>query len=253
MAPEVDTFEGWTIASALAARTSTIRIGHLVLCDPFRHPVLLAKMAAKLRRDLGRSARARRRLGVGPRRAAHVRLRTRTAGTSRAKLRETLEILELMFAGEPFDYDGRALHVAGARPSGAEAGARSGAHRWWRPAAHDAARRPTRIGGTAPATRSTGSTSCGRSRATRGSRRSIRSASLRTCGARRRGRDGAQAVRFVGGRACGHRRRGRGGLARRSRAGVEGFVCQFSDFGTPETIDTLHARRGSGGRETVTP
>src|SRR5882757_9615416 len=45
-APEVDTFEGWTIATALAARTSTIRIGHLVLCDPFRHPVLLAKMAA---------------------------------------------------------------------------------------------------------------------------------------------------------------------------------------------------------------
>ncbi len=46
MAPEVDTFEGWTIATALAARTSTIRIGHLVLCDPFRHPALLAKMAA---------------------------------------------------------------------------------------------------------------------------------------------------------------------------------------------------------------
>ena len=48
LAPEVDTFEGWTIATALAARTSTIRIGHLVLCDPFRHPVLLAKMAATL-------------------------------------------------------------------------------------------------------------------------------------------------------------------------------------------------------------
>jgi alkanesulfonate monooxygenase SsuD/methylene tetrahydromethanopterin reductase-like flavin-dependent oxidoreductase (luciferase family) len=48
MATDVDTFEGWTIASALAARTSTIRIGHLVLCDPFRHPALLAKMAATL-------------------------------------------------------------------------------------------------------------------------------------------------------------------------------------------------------------
>ena len=46
-APEVDTFEGWTIASALAARTSTIRVGHLVLCDPFRHPALLAKMAPR--------------------------------------------------------------------------------------------------------------------------------------------------------------------------------------------------------------
>ena len=43
-APEVDTFEGFTVATALAARTTTIRIGHLVLCDPFRHPALLAKI-----------------------------------------------------------------------------------------------------------------------------------------------------------------------------------------------------------------
>jgi len=41
-APEVDTFEGYTIATALAARTHQFRFGHLVLCDPFRHPVLLA-------------------------------------------------------------------------------------------------------------------------------------------------------------------------------------------------------------------
>ena len=41
-----DCFEGWTLAAALAARTSTIRIGHLVTCDPFRHPAVLAKMVA---------------------------------------------------------------------------------------------------------------------------------------------------------------------------------------------------------------
>ena len=45
-APEQDTFEGWTLAAALAVRTTTIRIGHLVTCDPFRHPAVLAKMAA---------------------------------------------------------------------------------------------------------------------------------------------------------------------------------------------------------------
>ncbi len=44
--PETDTLEGWTLASALAVRTSSIRIGHLVTCDPFRHPAVLAKMAA---------------------------------------------------------------------------------------------------------------------------------------------------------------------------------------------------------------
>src|SRR6185312_13807355 len=42
-APEWDTLEGWTLAAGLATRTSTIRIGHLVTCDPFRHPALLAK------------------------------------------------------------------------------------------------------------------------------------------------------------------------------------------------------------------
>src|ERR1041385_3554397 len=47
-APEVDTLEGWTVATALAMRTEHIRIGHLVLCDPFRHPALLAKMVATL-------------------------------------------------------------------------------------------------------------------------------------------------------------------------------------------------------------
>src|SRR5882672_4920693 len=58
-ATQHDMLEGWTTASAIAARTSTIRLGHLVLCGPFRHPALLAKMASTLdvisngRLDLG--------------------------------------------------------------------------------------------------------------------------------------------------------------------------------------------------------
>src|SRR5690349_23605769 len=47
-APEWDTLEGWTLAAGLATRTSRIRLGHLVTCDPFRHPAVLAKMAATL-------------------------------------------------------------------------------------------------------------------------------------------------------------------------------------------------------------
>ncbi|MGH9207660.1 MAG: LLM class flavin-dependent oxidoreductase, partial [Acidimicrobiales bacterium] len=46
--PDTDTLEGWTLAAAIAARTSNIHLGHLVLCDAFRHPSLLAKMAATL-------------------------------------------------------------------------------------------------------------------------------------------------------------------------------------------------------------
>src|SRR5262245_14611686 len=45
---ESDILEAWTTASALAMATSRVRLGHMVLCNQFRHPVLLAKMAATL-------------------------------------------------------------------------------------------------------------------------------------------------------------------------------------------------------------
>jgi alkanesulfonate monooxygenase SsuD/methylene tetrahydromethanopterin reductase-like flavin-dependent oxidoreductase (luciferase family) len=37
--------EAWTLQSALAAVTSTVELGQLVMCSSFRHPALLAKMA----------------------------------------------------------------------------------------------------------------------------------------------------------------------------------------------------------------
>ncbi len=43
-----DIFEAWTLMSALSTITSRVRLGTLVLCNSFRHPSLLAKMAATL-------------------------------------------------------------------------------------------------------------------------------------------------------------------------------------------------------------
>jgi alkanesulfonate monooxygenase SsuD/methylene tetrahydromethanopterin reductase-like flavin-dependent oxidoreductase (luciferase family) len=40
--------EGWTVATALAARTRRLQFGHLVLSNTYRHPALLARMAATL-------------------------------------------------------------------------------------------------------------------------------------------------------------------------------------------------------------
>ncbi|GHO81997.1 LLM class flavin-dependent oxidoreductase [Dictyobacter formicarum] len=45
---EKSVLEAWTAMSYLAARSSNITFGHLVLCQLFRNPALLAKMAATL-------------------------------------------------------------------------------------------------------------------------------------------------------------------------------------------------------------
>ncbi len=113
-ATDQDTLEGWTLAAALAARTTTIRIGHLVTCDPFRHPALLAKMAATL--DVISAGRLE--LGIGWGSVAEeltaFGIGTGPPAVRAARLRESLEILDLMFAGERFDYDGEHFTLRGA-------------------------------------------------------------------------------------------------------------------------------------------
>lgn len=41
-------FESWTTLAALASSTRTIRLGHVVTCNSYRNPTLLAKMSATL-------------------------------------------------------------------------------------------------------------------------------------------------------------------------------------------------------------
>ena len=116
--PEADTLEAWTVAAALARRTSRIRLGHLTLCTSFRHPALLAKMAATL--DVISEGRLELGLGWG---SVEEELRTFGFPDEPPKVRatrlvESLEVLDRMFTGEPFSFKGRfhQLHNAIGRP-----------------------------------------------------------------------------------------------------------------------------------------
>ena len=117
--PGYDSFEAWTVAAALARTTERIHLGHLVLCDAFRHPALLAKMAATL--DVITEGRLE--LGIGWGSVADEIVRFgfgQATNRERAdRLDETLQVLDLMFSGEVFDFDGRffQLREAVGRPT----------------------------------------------------------------------------------------------------------------------------------------
>jgi alkanesulfonate monooxygenase SsuD/methylene tetrahydromethanopterin reductase-like flavin-dependent oxidoreductase (luciferase family) len=113
-APELDVLEGWTTATAIAARTERIRVGHMVLCDAFRHPALLAKMAVTLDHISG----GRLELGLGwgslPDELKAFGFGSTLAADRSGRMAETLEVLQLLFTGESVTYTGRFFELDGA-------------------------------------------------------------------------------------------------------------------------------------------
>jgi len=61
MAPTAPLWEAMTVATWVAAHTERIKVGHVVLCDGFRHPAVLAKQATTLAEASG----GRFELGLG--------------------------------------------------------------------------------------------------------------------------------------------------------------------------------------------
>jgi alkanesulfonate monooxygenase SsuD/methylene tetrahydromethanopterin reductase-like flavin-dependent oxidoreductase (luciferase family) len=97
----------------LAAHTSTLRIGSLVLCDAFRHPAVLAREAVSIDHASG----GRFELGIGwgsvPDEMAAFGVGSTEARERVARLRETLEVLRLLWSGEVVDYEGSYFQLHG--------------------------------------------------------------------------------------------------------------------------------------------
>src|SRR3546814_8422417 len=68
LALEHDMWEAMTVAGWVLGRTSTLQVGHLVLCDPLRHPAMLARQVASLDHASG----GRFELGIGWRSEEHT-------------------------------------------------------------------------------------------------------------------------------------------------------------------------------------
>ena len=108
-------FEAMTTSTWLAAHTERLRVGSLVLCDAFRHPVVLAREAV----TLDRASDGRFELGIGwgsvPEELHAFGIVPSEPGQRIRRLKETLEILEALWAGETLDYHGEHFTLVGAQ------------------------------------------------------------------------------------------------------------------------------------------
>lgn len=109
--PDRPSLEAWTLATAVLSNTERIRIGHMVLCNQFRHPVMLAKMATTLDQISG----GRLTLGVGSGSLSEEHQRAGfpwgTFAERSGRLGETLEILHQAFSEGRITHSGRHFTV----------------------------------------------------------------------------------------------------------------------------------------------
>ena len=99
--PGVSSFEGWTLATAVLARTERLRVGHLVLSATFRPPALLGKMATSL--DVISGGRLELGLGSGSYAPEHEAggIEWGTVRDRAERLAASLEVVSGMFGRSP--------------------------------------------------------------------------------------------------------------------------------------------------------
>jgi probable F420-dependent oxidoreductase len=102
----IASLEPLTTLAGIAAITQRVRLGTLVLCAPFRHPALVARVAASI--DLVSDGRLDLGFGAGWMREEFDAFGYRFGeiGERFDALRESLEVVHALFGGAPVTYDG---------------------------------------------------------------------------------------------------------------------------------------------------
>ena len=113
--PSGDILESWTTMTACAAMTRRVRVSANVLCNSFRSPALLAKMAASL--DVISGGRLELAMGAGwhePEYKAYG-YDFPSPGVRIEQLGEAVRLIKRLWTGEPVDFAGRHYHLEGGR------------------------------------------------------------------------------------------------------------------------------------------
>ncbi len=107
--------EGWTVLAAFAAVTERLRLGLMVTGNTYRHPVVLAKIAATV--DIISNGRLDFGIGAGWNVYEHesMGIPLYKPGERIRRLGEACEIVKRLFTEPTVDFDGRYYQLADAR------------------------------------------------------------------------------------------------------------------------------------------
>jgi alkanesulfonate monooxygenase SsuD/methylene tetrahydromethanopterin reductase-like flavin-dependent oxidoreductase (luciferase family) len=109
--PNGTMYEAMTTTTWLAAHTTRVTLGNLVLCDAFRHPAVLAREAVTIDHASG----GRFELGIGsgsvPDELVTFGIGPESARTRVERLGETLDVLRGLWSGESLDYHGKHFDI----------------------------------------------------------------------------------------------------------------------------------------------
>lgn len=106
-------FEGWTLLSALAAQTRRLRLGLMVTGNTYRHPAVLAHMAATV--DVISNGRLDFGIGAGWNEHQSMGIPLYTPGERIRRLGEACEIARRLFTQHLTDFAGRYYQLKEAR------------------------------------------------------------------------------------------------------------------------------------------